>query len=296
MSKTANAWIEALRLKTLPAGAVPVLIGGALAYVYGIFHWGYFLLILICALLIQTITNFLNEIYDFKKGADTDERLGPDRNVAKGVIPLKTMYIVSVFLIVITFLLGLVLVAYSDYWILLIGLLSLVFAYAYTGGPYPLAYNGLADIFVFIFFGLVAVAGTFYIFHGYINHLVLLAGAVPGFLSANILAVNNIRDIEQDPKAGKNTLQVRIGKRNSQFLYSSLIVISYLIMAVIAFMKSNLYILLPFITIPVAIKLIKDIYIKTGKELNKTLALTGKFMLLFGVLFSLGIILKGVLQ
>jgi 1,4-dihydroxy-2-naphthoate octaprenyltransferase len=293
MSDLTKAWVEALRLKTLPAGTVPVLIGGALAYEYGKFHWGYFLIILLCALLIQTITNFLNEIYDFKKGADTVERLGPDRNVAKGIISLRTMYVVSVTLIVITFLLGLILVAASDIWILIIGILSLIFAYAYTGGPYPLAYNGLADVFVFIFFGLVAVGGTFYIFHGFVDCVVIMSGAVPGFLSANILAVNNIRDIEQDPKAHKMTLQVRLGKNNSQNLYAALIVLSYFIVFWISLLLHNYFILLPIITVPIAMGLIRDIKIKTGRELNKTLALSGKFMLMFGVLFSLGLLLEG---
>lgn len=295
MSQKSQAWIEALRIKTLPAGAVPVIIGGALAENYGNFSWSIFLLILLCALLIQTITNFLNEIYDFKRGADTEERLGPDRNVAKGIIPLKTMYIVSVLLIVITFLLGLLLVAESDYYILLVGVLSLFFAYAYTGGPYPLAYNGLGDIFVFIFFGLVAVGGTFYIFHGSVTFDVLIAGAVPGFLSANILAVNNIRDIEQDPKVNKITLQVKMGLRNSQFLYSILIVLSYLSVLALSLIYRNYFLLIPILTVPLAKNLIKDIYYKTGRDLNRTLANTGKFMMLFGILMSLGLIFDGVL-
>lgn len=295
MSDISKAWIEALRIKTLPASIVPVLVGGSLAFYYGIFEITYFILIMICTLLIQTITNFLNEIYDYKKGADTDERLGPDRSVAKGIISLKTMYLVSVLLIIITFALGLIIVAKSDLWILLVGILSLIFAWAYTGGPYPLAYKGLADIFVFIFFGLVAVCGTFYVFHGYINEIVIMVSTVPGFLSANILAVNNIRDIETDPKAGKNTLQVKLGKKKSQVLFTVLMILPYLISAFLFFVLDSYTMLLPFLTLKFAINIIKDIYTKTGKQLNKTLANTGKLLLMFGILLSFGFILDKII-
>ena len=291
-----KAWKLALRVKTLPASVIPVLIGGSAAYAYGHFDWGIFLLIMLCALLIQTITNFLNEIYDFKRGADTEERLGPERGVAKGTIKLSTMYIVSAVLIIITFLTGLVIVAYSDLWILLVGILSLFFAYAYTGGPYPLAYNGIADIFVFIFFGLVAVCGTFYVFTGELNWMIVIAASVHGFLSTNILGVNNFRDIDTDPKAGKMTLQVRLGKKGSIALYDILNVLAFVVPPALVIMQTSFWHFLPYLALPLGIKVSRDIKRKTGRELNNVLADTGKLLMLHGSLTSVAFLLQGLIN
>ena len=170
-----QAWMLAIRPKTLPAGAVPVILGSALAATAGRFRMFPALVALICALGIQVATNFINEIYDFRKGADTAERLGPTRTVAAGIISEKTMIQVSVVLLGTVFLLGLYLVYTAGWPILLIGMLSLLFAWAYTGGPYPIAYSGLGDVFVFIFFGLVAVAGTYYVQALSLSFPVLLA-------------------------------------------------------------------------------------------------------------------------
>jgi 1,4-dihydroxy-2-naphthoate polyprenyltransferase len=176
-------WFTAVRPKTLPASLVPVLIGTAMAFYDGFFNSFVFILTLVCSLLIQIITNFVNEIYDFKKGADTTERLGPRRAVALGLIRPNTMKTVIMVLVLFTLSLGMFLVfSGGGFFILTVGIVSIFFAYAYTGGPYPLAYKGLSDIFVLVFFGIIAVTGTYYLQAHRIIPEVLIASLAPGFL------------------------------------------------------------------------------------------------------------------
>ncbi len=291
MSIANNKWYLASRPKTLPASLIPVLIGASIAYYDGNIKPLYLIITFICALLIQIITNFINEIYDYKKGADNHERLGPKRLVASGEISIKTMKNVSTSLIIITFLLGLILVYEAGWIILAIGIFSLLFAYLYTAGPFPLAYKGFGDLFVFIFFGVLAVCGTYYIQTHSINMIVIISSFAPGFLSMNILGINNLRDIETDKKVGKMTLQVRLGKKNSQLMIVVLTVFTFLLPFAIGHLTQSLYNLLPLLSIIFAISLIKQIFIKTGKELNEILANSGKLLVIYGLLTSIGFIL-----
>lgn len=288
-------WVLATRPKTLSAGVIPVIIGSSIAFYAGQFNWLYFIITFVCSLLIQIITNFINEIYDFKKGADTVDRIGPQRQVASGNISEKSMRLVSIILIIITFILGLILVARGGLPVLLIGVISLILAYGYTGGPYPLAYKGLGDIFVLIFFGLVAVGGTYYIQTLNMDAVVIIAGLAPGFLSMNILGVNNIRDVRTDKNVNKLTLAVRIGARNAKVLYIILNVLTYLSIISIYFFTHKVWILLPFLTIFHAFNLSKKILIFHGAELNEILEGTGKLLLIFGLLMSLGFILSKII-
>jgi 1,4-dihydroxy-2-naphthoate octaprenyltransferase len=288
-------WVLATRPKTLSAGVIPVIIGSSIAFYAGQFNWLYFIITFVCSLLIQIITNFINEIYDFKKGADTVDRIGPQRQVASGNISEKSMRLVSIILIIITFILGLILVARGGLPVLLIGVISLILAYGYTGGPYPLAYKGLGDIFVLIFFGLVAVGGTYYIQTLNMDSVVIIAGLAPGFLSMNILGVNNIRDVRTDKNVNKLTLAVRIGARNAKILYIILNVLTYLSIISIYFFTHKVWILLPFLTIFHAFNLSKKIMIFHGAELNEILEGTGKLLLIFGLLMSLGFILSKII-
>jgi 1,4-dihydroxy-2-naphthoate octaprenyltransferase len=251
---------------------------------------------LICSILIQIITNYINEIFDFKKGADNEERLGPKRMVASGEISLKSMKKASTILIIITFFLGLILVYESGWVILAIGLFSLFFAYAYTGGPYPLAYKGVGDIFVLIFFGIAAVAGTYYILTGAINEIVILTSLGPGFLSMNLLGVNNIRDIDTDKKVGKMTLAVRLGRKKANYLYIFLMAGTYFLPFAIGHLTQSLYNLIPVISIFLGIKLSVDVVKKQGRDLIKVLEGTGKLLLLYGLLTSIGFILTKYLM
>lgn len=285
-----QAWMLAIRPKTLPAGAMPVVLGSALAAADGQFRPFPALVALICALGIQVATNFINEIYDFRKGADTAERLGPTRTVAAGLISEKKMITVSASLAGAVFLLGLYLVSIAGWPILVIGLLSLLFAWGYTGGPYPIAYSGLGDFFVFLFFGLVAVGGTYYVQAQTLTLPILLAAVAPGAFSVNILLVNNIRDIATDRKVGKMTLPARIGGDWARRLYIALTVLAYLVPALLWLNHYSPWVLLSLFSAPLAFMMIRRLYASEGKELNQVLAGTGKLMTLHGLLFAAGLL------
>lgn len=291
-SKSLQAWLLAIRPKTLPAGMVPVVLGSALAATDGSFRPLSAGIALVCALGIQVATNFINEIYDFRKGADTTERLGPVRSVAAGLIREETMIRVSAVLLTVIFLLGLYLVSVAGWPILLVGVLSLLFAWAYTGGPYPIAYSGFGDLFVFIFFGLVAVSGTYYVQTLRLDIPVLLAAAAPGAFSVNILLVNNIRDIETDRRVGKMTLPVRIGRERARQLYLLLLVVAYLVPVLVWLKGYSIWGMFSLFSAPLAIQVAGNLYASEGEALNDVLAGTGKVMTLHGLLFSAGLLLR----
>lgn len=292
-----QAWMLAIRPKTLPAGAMPVVIGSALAAADGAFNPLPALVALVCALGIQIVTNFINEIYDFRKGADTAERLGPTRTVADGIITEQTMIRVSIGLGISVFVFGLYLVAIGGWPIFLIGLLSLLFAWAYTGGPFPIAYSGLGDVFVFIFFGLVAVGGTYYVQLLSLPMPVLVAASVPGAFSVCILLVNNIRDIDTDRKVGKMTLPARIGAPAARALYVALTVLAYVVpLWLVIRADYSAWCLLSFISLPLAVGQGRTLYASEGRGLNEVLAGTGKVLTVHGVLFSLGLVLPTIIS
>jgi len=286
-----QSWMLAIRPKTLPAGAVPVILGSAIAAADGEFSFPSAFVALLCALGIQVATNFINEIYDFRKGADTAERLGPTRTVAAGIISEKKMITVSITLLSLVFLLGMYLVYNAGWPILLIGLLSMLFAWAYTGGPFPIAYSGFGDLFVFVFFGLVAVGGTYYVQAFELPFPVLLAAVAPGAFSVNILLVNNIRDIATDRTVGKMTLPARIGGSGARFLYVVLTAVAYLVPLLVWLNGYSIWGLLSLLSLPLAISMIGKLYRSEGRELNAVLAGTGKVMTVHGLLFSVGLLL-----
>jgi 1,4-dihydroxy-2-naphthoate octaprenyltransferase len=290
-----QAWLLAVRPKTLPAGAVPVVLASAMAAADGRFRLAPAIVALVCALGIQIATNFINEIYDFRKGADTGERLGPTRTVAAGIISEKTMIRVSAGLMISVFLLGLYLVAIGGWPVLLIGVLSLLFAWAYTGGPYPIAYSGLGDVFVFIFFGLVAVGGAYFVQALALPAPVLVAAAAPGAFSVNILLVNNIRDIDTDRKVGKMTLPARIGASRARMLYVLLTVLAYAVPVLMVLSGYSAWCLLSLLSLPLAIGMVQKLYSSRGRELNMVLAGTGKVLTVHGLLFSAGLIINTII-
>jgi 1,4-dihydroxy-2-naphthoate octaprenyltransferase len=287
-----QSWNLASRPRTLPAALVPVMVGSALAIYHGIFFPAYSIVALLCSILIQIGTNFTNDLYDYLKGTDTKERKGPLRVLASGLISVKEMKWGIFFVFFTTFLLGLYLV-YSVGWIILwIGIFSIIEGLAYTAGPFPLAYNGLGDLFVFIFFGIVGTVGTYYLHAQQFSFLAFLISLPVGALITNILIVNNYRDIEEDKTAGKNTLAVLLGKDFSRYEYVFFILVSFFIPYLLHFKyEFNIWIFLPYITLPLAITLVKMIYVLTGTQLNKTLELSAKFSALYGLLLSIGIIL-----
>lgn len=212
MGARVNIWVEAARPKTLPAAVVPVAVGTALAAAQGAADAAKAGVCLAFALLVQVGTNLANDYFDFQQGADTAARVGPRRAVAAGLIAPRTMLAATAAVLLAAFATGLVLVREGGWGLLPIGMVSIGCALAYTGGPFPLAYHGLGDAFVFVFFGLVAVGATFFVQAGSLGAEPVVAGAAVGLLAANILVANNYRDAETDARAGKRTLVVRWGR------------------------------------------------------------------------------------
>lgn len=286
-----QSWLLASRPKTLLASVVPVVVGSALAIAENKFVLVYSITALICSVLIQTGTNFVNDLYDFLKGADNEKRKGPERVLASGWITVREMKAASILVFLVSFLLGLYLVYAGGKVVLIIGVLSIIAGIIYTAGPFPLAYNGLGDIFVFLFFGLVGTMGTYYVQAHNFSLLSFLASIPVGALITNILVVNNYRDIEEDRAANKNTLAVIFGKSFARFEYIFLIIISFLVPAIL-YLNFNFsyWIFLPYLSLPIAINLVKMLFTLDGFELNRTLELSAKLSALFGLLFSLGLV------
>jgi 1,4-dihydroxy-2-naphthoate polyprenyltransferase len=289
-----SAWMEAARLRTLPASLVPVLVGGALAWNHGFFHIPATLTALACAILIQIATNFANDYFDFRNGADTAERVGFTRASSTGEIAPNIMLGTALTTFILAFLLGLYLVFHAGWPILLIGVLSIAAGLLYTGGPFPLAYNGLGDVFVFIFFGLVAVMGTYYVNALEWSAESFRAALAVGSLSTMILAANNYRDVHTDRKAGKRTLAVLLGERFTRWQYLFLTLLAFAIPPHFYFRDSyDPVILLPMILVVPAAFLVYRFWTETRKEqFNMILVRTAQFMSAFGLLFSVGIILS----
>ena len=286
-----NRWIIASRPKTLTAAISPVLLGTALAYSEGSFNIIIFIFIITSACLIQIGTNLSNDLFDYLKGTDNSSRLGPDRAMQAGIIS-KQEIIKAIFIVFsISICFGFYLALLGGWIIVLIGLLSIFCGIIYTGGPFPLAYNGLGDIFVFIFFGLVAVSGTYYLYTDNFSVNSLILGSACGCLSTGVLVVNNLRDIDNDSKCGKNTLAVFLGVKFTQMEYLLLILISYIIPIYIAFSFGNkMSIYIVYFTLPIAIRLIIDIFHNKKSLLNDTLEGNAKLLFLYSLLFSFGII------
>lgn len=286
-----QAWLLAIRPKTLPAGALPVIVASSLAYHDGVFQPLPAFIALLCAIMIQILTNFINEVYDYRKGADTKERLGPTRTVASGIISEQKMVKASVLVAVLTFVLGMVLVYVAGMPILIIGLVSLLMAWAYTGGPFPLAYKGLGEIFVILFFGVAAVCGTYYAQSGVWSLSSVWVAFSLGLLSANLLSVNNIRDIETDVKAQKRTMATRLGRNNAELLLTIQIILAYLPLLFLYFKNYGLVTLLPFLSIPLAVSLILSVKKGNGTELNVSLQKSAVLLTVFAVLLTIGFVL-----
>jgi len=285
-------WILASRPKTLPAAVVPVVVGASLAYSQGKLILLNSLIALFCSLLIQIGTNFVNDLYDFLKGSDKEDRKGPQRVLANGFISVKEMKTGSALVFLLALIAGLYLVYVGGVIVLIIGVASILAGILYTAGPFPLAYNGLGDLFVFIFFGIVGTAGTYYINTFEFSLLSLIAAIPVGALITNILLVNNYRDINEDKAADKKTTTVIFGRSFTRRQYIFLILLSYLVpVTFFVYFDYSYLIFLPFLSIPLAVNLVKMLYKLEGEALNKTLALTAKFSGLYGILFSIGLIL-----
>ena len=291
MGGSVRIWLEAARPKTLPAAVIPVLLGTALAWAHGSADYGQAALCLGFALLIQIGTNYANDYFDFVQGADTAERVGPRRAVAGGLVSPARMLTATGLVFAAAFLLGLPLMA-SGGWIMLpIGIVSILCGLAYTGGPYPLGYNGLGDLFVFLFFGLVAVGATFFVQAHRLGADVMLVAGAAGLLAANILVVNNYRDAETDARAGKRTLVVRLGRRFALAQYAASSTLALGCPLVLHFLGYGWPVLLPLLLAWPAVRLTRRLAASTAAaEQIRLLGATARFLAFYGLLLSVGLV------
>ena len=305
-----EAWLMAARPQTLPAGAAPVVLGAALAFYEGVLAPVPALAALLGALLIQVGTNFANDYYDAVKGTDTADREGFTRVTAGGLIEPRRVKHAMAATYGLAVVVGLYLVYVGGVPILLVGLSSIVAGILYTGGPYPYGYYGLGDFFVFLYFGVIAVTGTYYVQavtevagafplwvpDGTVTLPAVVAGLGAAGLSTNILVVNNIRDLESDREAGKRTLAVMLGYRWSRAEYVGLLALSYAVPAVLWLgFGYPLTTLLPLVSLPLAVPVVRTIMTRTdGDALNPALEQTGKVFAIYAVLFAAGLTLAGV--
>jgi 1,4-dihydroxy-2-naphthoate octaprenyltransferase len=302
MSMSFTAWFFAIRPKTLTAGAIPILVGTALAFgVHGTIQLGLSVLALFSSLLIQIGTNFINDSLDFKKGADTAERLGPKRATQSGHLRANQVLAGGIFCFLLATALAIPLV-YSGGWpILAIGMSSLIAGYAYTGGPYPLAYRGLGDLFVLVFFGWVAISGVYYLNTGVFELNALIAGSQIGLLATVMIAINNLRDNATDCKANKKTLAVRWGVKFVKIEIALLCLVPFL-GAFFWFQQGFRWAaFLPLLVFPLALSLVEKVrstepqarHEESGEAIyNRFLAQGALLHLGFGTFLSLGFILK----
>lgn len=279
----------AIRPKTLPASTAPVIAGSALAFANNSFSFPIAIACLVSALLLQIGSNLANDVYDFEKGADTGERLGPIRVTQAGLLRPNQVKAGMWFVFGITALLGIFLILIGGWIILVLGVAAIISAIAYTGGPYPLGYHGLGDLFVFIFFGLGATVGTFYLQTGMVVPNIWWVAAAMGCLTVSILIVNNLRDMENDRNVGKKTLVVRLGKRWAFIEYILMLSIAYGVPLVTWIMGlSTPWVMVTWLSIPLAVRWTMFINNNSGKDLNKALAGTGQNELIYSILFAIG--------
>ncbi len=288
-----GAWMLATRPRTLPAAIAPVVLGSATAVADKSFAWLPAVAALIVALLLQITVNLANDYFDYLKGIDTQDRLGPPRVTQSGLIPAKQVKAGMILTLTLSLIPGIYLLTIGGLPVFIIGLACFCAALAYSGGPFPLASHGLGDLFVFIFFGLVAVCGTYYVQALNLTPLVWLMGVIEGLLITAILVVNNLRDIQSDRQTGKRTLAVIIGKRGSKVEYVLLLAGAYAI-PIILWLSGwmSAWVMLPLISLPTALSLMHLIWKNPADPiLNQALAKTAKLALIYSLLLSIGLIL-----
>ena len=285
-------WLMAARIRTLPAAIAPVLVGTSLAGAAGIFRVGPFIAALLGSILIQIGTNLANDYSDARRGADSDDRLGPVRVTAGGLVPPRQVLVATYVTFGLAMVCGVYLVFAAGIELLFVGVASIAAGVLYTGGPKPYGYEGLGEIFVFVFFGIAAVSGSaFAQLEAWPTDAFVLAVPV-GLLAAAILVVNNVRDMDTDKRAGKRTSAVRLGRERARTLYGLMLYVPYLV-APLPWLLGDLspWLLLPWLTLPLAVRLARTVRTHAdGPTLNEALAQTGMLQLAFGLLLSAGVL------
>jgi 1,4-dihydroxy-2-naphthoate octaprenyltransferase len=288
-------WAMAARPRTLPAAAAPVLVGTALAGFEHVFHPLRLIAALLGALFIQVGTNLSNDYSDALRGADTEDRLGPVRVTAGGLVPPRQVLLATYATFGLAVLAGVYLIVVAGWLLLLVGAASILAGVLYTGGPKPYGYEGLGELFVFLFFGVVAVAGSYFVQVRHVQWEAFALSVPVGLLAAAILVVNNVRDIDTDRRSGKRTLAVRIGRKRTRILYGAMLAGAYLLAPVTwLFGPLSAWLLLAWLTAPLALAVIGLVNGHTdGPSLNQALAKTGMLQLAFCALLSVGLLLSG---
>ncbi|MDW8234034.1 MAG: 1,4-dihydroxy-2-naphthoate polyprenyltransferase [Roseiflexaceae bacterium] len=287
-----RAWVLAARPQTLPAAIAPVVVGSAAAFAAGSFRWLPFLAALVGALLIQIGTNLANDYFDFRKGADTAERLGPVRVTQAGLLAPEAVRNGMIVAFSAAALIGVYLIVVGGWPILVIGILSIAAGVLYTGGPWPLGYNGLGDLFTFIFFGIVAVTATAYLHVGTVPPLAWAASIPVAMLVTAIIVVNNLRDIATDRAAGKRTLAVIVGARATRAEYALLVGGAFLAPPLLWLSGlTGPWVMLAWLATPLAIAPMRTMLTSEGRALNLALKGTARLHLVFGLLLALGMVL-----
>jgi len=284
-------WWLAIRPRTLPAAASGVLMGCALAWRDGAFQLLPALACLVIALLLQIGSNVANDVFDFERGADTAERMGPVRVTQAGLLTPMQVRRGMVVIFGLAAMLGLYLAALRGWTVVWLGAAAMISAVAYTGGPFPLGYHGLGDVFVFIFFGLAAVAGTYFVQVGSVSAAAWWMSVPVGLIVTAILVVNNLRDLDGDRKAGKRTLAVRLGETGAKIEYVLCMAIAFLLLPILILGKFiPIGGMLAWLSLPVAIRTLRVVFTQTGRPLNAALAGTGQVAFLFSIFFWLGLL------
>jgi 1,4-dihydroxy-2-naphthoate octaprenyltransferase len=286
--KKIGIWIEAIRLRTLPVSVAGVLTGAGFAKWEGCFEWKPAVICFVFAVLAQTVSNLANEYYDYLRGSDKKGRVGPRRGVTEGDIKPNTLRNVTYAVLAITCAVGCCLIYYGGWWMVPVGVAIAIFAIAYSAGPYPLSYHGLGDVAVFLFFGLVPVNFTFYVQAGRFDPATLLASITIGMMAANVLVVNNYRDVEDDKAAGKHTTVVLFGRKviGTLYLVSGYVAVSMLSPVwLLAMLKGKwLMIAVPVIYLVMHTVTWVKLLNRDGAELNPLLGATARNMLIFAIL------------
>lgn len=285
----------AARPRTLPAAVAPVMVGTALAGYVGVFHWLRFVAALLGAILIQVGTNLSNDYSDARRGADAEDRLGPVRVTAGGLVPPRQVLIATYLTFGLAVLIGVYLIVVAGWQLLLVGVASILAGIAYTGGPKPYGYEGLGEVFVFLFFGVVAVAGSYFVQVRSLSWEAFALAVPVGLLAASILVVNNVRDIDSDRRAGKRTMAVRLGRLRTRTLFGAVVYLAFLCTPVTwLFGPVQAWVLLPWLTLVLAVPLVRLVRTHAdGPSLNQALARTGMLQLAFCALLSAGLLLSG---
>ncbi|MFQ5665617.1 MAG: 1,4-dihydroxy-2-naphthoate polyprenyltransferase [Candidatus Binatia bacterium] len=287
-----SAWLVAIRPATLTAAVVPVVVGTAVAARSGVEDPAAAVVVLVAALCIQIGTNLANDVDDFRRGADSPARLGPTRVTQAALLPPQQVQRAAWVAFGLAAVAGLQLWALAGWPIIAVGVAAIGSGWAYTGGPWPLGYHGLGDLFVFVFFGVVAVAGTYYVQAGSVSSFACAVSVPVGALATAILVVNNIRDVQTDEAAGKRTLAVRLGQSAGRAEFILLIILAYLLPAAILFAQAtSAWILLPWLTLPWAVRLSLTVATATeGPSFNAALRGTARLHGMFGILLAAGLL------